>query len=353
VAQYPRADQLPDQIELEPGQYYVTAHSNNEKPADFDNPYYYGESVLFTIISGSQQNVNVNCELANTIVTIVYSDQVKANYIDYSTTVSTSAGSLVFAKDETRAGYFRTLPMTISALLTWQKGDGTTANKTLSGTIPDPQPKRKYEIHIDASSADGSAFLQINLDSLPGSTQIVNINENENPIPGSIPEGGLIISEIMANPLALDDTEGEWFEIYNTLNQPVDLFHLVIRKNTTEQHIVNAHVEIGPHAFLSLARTAGALGSPEYIYGTSLSLNNTGAILSLYNYGTDGTDGSLICAIDYSGNLFPEPNGASLSLSPLLLNYTAALSGDSWCASVTAYSTGDRGTPGTANDVCQ
>ena len=61
---------MPEEIELEQGQYYVTAHSNNDLPAAFENPYYYGESVLFTIIPGGQQSVTVNCELANTMITI-------------------------------------------------------------------------------------------------------------------------------------------------------------------------------------------------------------------------------------------------------------------------------------------
>ncbi len=354
VKQFARASEVPDEIELEPGSYYVTAHSNNDIPAAFNNPYYYGESSVFSITSGAQQNVTVNCELANTVVTIIYSDRVKANFTDYTTTVSTSAGSLVFTKDETRAGYFRTLPINISVLLKWQKDDGSTGTKTLSGAISDPQPKRKYEIHIDAASAEGSAFLQINLDSLPGATQIVQINEGQSPVPGTISEGALIISEIMFDPLSLNDTEGEWFEIYNTTSFPIDLYHIVISKSatSTDRHVINSHIEIGPSGFIVLSRTVTAVESPDYVYGTPVNLNNTNSTLSLHNYGTDGTDGTLICSINYTASGFPSAQGSSLSLSPALMNYTAATDGKSWCLSVSTYSTGDKGTPGKANDTC-
>jgi Domain of unknown function (DUF4493)/Lamin Tail Domain len=352
VMVFQRAEEVPDEIALDPGQYFVTAHSNNDLPAAFSNPYYYGESTLFTITPGGQETVTVNCELANTMVTIVYSDQVRANYTDYVTTVSTSAGSLVYTRDETRSGYFRPLPMNISVLLTWQRDDGTMDTKTLNGTIPDPQPKRNYEIHIDAASADGAAFIQINLDSLVGAVEIVNINDDGTSVPGIFAEGDLLITEIMYDPDALDDSDGEWFEVYNNTGGSVDLHQVVIRKNDTDEHVVTGNITIPSHGYVVLARTANAAPASGYLYGTSISLNNTGAILSLHNYGTDGSNGSLICSINYGSTGFPDATGASICLSPTLLNYASSVSGDSWCVSATPFSTGDLGTPGTQNDTC-
>jgi hypothetical protein len=350
---FQRASEIPVEIELDPGQYYVTAHSNNNVPAAFENPYYYGETPLFTISPGGQESVTVNCELANTMVTIVYSEQLRINYSDYSATVSTSAGSLTFTRDETRAGYFQPLPMTISVVLTWQKDDGSTATKTLTGGIPDPQPRKNYEIHIDAASADGSAFLQIFLDETVVSVEIVDINETTTPATGVYNSGDLLITEIMYDPAILGDSEGEWFEIYNNTDQAVDLDQVVIRKNGTESHIINAQVQLGAHEYYVLSRTEGAvIATNKYIYGSSISLNNTGANLALCNYGTDGTNGSVICSVDYSAEGFPGASGASICLSPALLNVTDAMSGDSWCVSVTAYNTGDLGTPGAENDPC-
>jgi len=158
VLLFEKASEMPAEIELEIGSYYVTANSNNNLPAAFENPYYYGESGLFTLIAGSSQTVSVNCELANTMVSVVYSDNVKSNFTNYVTTISSSAGSLTFTSSETRAGYFQPLPLNISATLTRQKSDGSIENITLTGTIASPQPKKHYEIHVDAAGGNGKVL---------------------------------------------------------------------------------------------------------------------------------------------------------------------------------------------------
>jgi hypothetical protein len=352
VMQFAHASEIPDEIDIEPGEYYVTAHSNNNLPAAFENPYYYGETPRFTISSGNQQTVTVNCQLANTIVTILYSDQVRNNFTDFATTVSNLAGSLVYQKDEIRAGYFQPLPLTISVALTWQKDDGSSVNKTLSGTISNPLARKKYEIHVDAAAMEGMATFQINVDESADTPEIVYISDTDPTVPVIINAGDLLITEIMADPDALSDSEGEWFEIYNNTNHTIDLHHIVIRKNTTDEHIINSSVLLPAHEFYLLARTDIAISGSKYIYGTSISLNNTGASLSISNFGSDGTDGSVICSINYAAAEFPDAMGASISLSPLHLNYTDALSGNSWCVSTSEYSTGDLGTPGIQNDPC-
>ena len=52
------ASAMPDSIEIAPGNYYVEAHSDNDLPAAFENPYYYGVSEVFTISSNLQQTVS-------------------------------------------------------------------------------------------------------------------------------------------------------------------------------------------------------------------------------------------------------------------------------------------------------
>jgi hypothetical protein len=289
--------------------------------------------------------------MANTRVAIVYSDQVKSTFSDYSTTVSTSAGSLVFARDEIRAGYFQPMPITISVTLTWSKQDGTNGTKTLTGSIPSPQPRKSYEIHVNASS-DGSAGIQINLDESMDPVEIVYITDNDNPISGVIKSGDLLITEIMYDPVAMADAGGEWFEIYNNTGATIDLHQLVIRKNATEQHIIDENILIPSHEYYVLSRTDTAVSGNKYVYGTAISLNNTGALLALYNYGTDGNDGSVIFAVNYGDDGFPSGTGASICLLPSLLNYIDAAKGDSWCVSTSVYSTGDRGTPAVLNDPC-
>jgi hypothetical protein len=131
----------PASIELEAGDYYVAAYSKNNLPAAFANPYYYGESELFSLDVGSTRIVSVNCELANVMVSVIFSENLKKNFTNLSCSVSSSEGSLVFSREETRAGYFKPLPLSITATLTREKSDGTSEIKTLSGSIAAPQQK--------------------------------------------------------------------------------------------------------------------------------------------------------------------------------------------------------------------
>jgi len=352
VLVFEKAADMPEEIQLETGDYYVTAFSDNDLPAAFENPYYYGKSEIFTIAPNNPQTVVVNCELGNTIVSVIYSNNVKNYYSDFTTTVSSASGSLTYGKDETRSGYFRPLPLTIHVNLTWQGPDGILKSKTLTGSIPDPKPKRKYEIHVNASEGGGSSTLMINLDESSGPVEIVDITDSEQDPEGVLKSGDLLITEIMYDPTALADAAGEWFEIYNTTDQTLDLQNLVIEKNETDRHLINESITLSPKSYLVLSRTENAVAGNYYVYGTGISLNNTGAILSVSNYGTDGTDGTTICSVDYGAQDFPSATGASICLNPLFLTPQGEVTGSSWCVSKSVYGTGDMGTPGITNDIC-
>ena len=353
VRVFAKASELPAEVELDIGEYYVAAHSDNNLPAAFENPYYYGESERFTINAGTTQSVTVNCELANAMISVIYSDNVRSTFVNYSTTVSSSEGSLTFVKDEIRAGFFQPLPLSISATLTFEKPDGSLENKILTGTIPAPQPKKHYEIHVDASAASGAAGISIILDENTDPVEIVQITDNNTtPVAGDIQQGDLLITEIMYDPTALSDTEGEWLELFNNTNHAIDLNNLVIRKNDTEYHIIEGPLILGAYGYIVLARASNATAGSNYLYNTDITLNNTGAILSLCNFGTDGTNGTVISSVNYGADGFPDATGASICLDPDKLSLAEMMLGESWCSSATAYNTGDLGTPGSVNDNC-
>jgi hypothetical protein len=111
---------------------------------------------------------------------------------------------------------------------------------------------------------------------------------------------------------------------------------------------------MSPGAYFVLQRADSAtLVQNRYNYGSGILLPNTGAVLSIYNPGTETEPGALIFSVDYAAAGFPDQAGASISLDPVLSNPADALLGASWCVSSSAYSTGDLGTPGMANDPCQ
>ncbi len=348
---FDKASEMTEFIELPSGTYFIVAHSGNQKPAAFDNPYYYGRTENITIANNDQKTVIVNCELANCVVSIVYSDQVKNSFTNYQTVIRRGTDSLVFSATETRAGYFDPGDLDIKATLNYLKGSEP-ATKILTGTISNAQPKKHYEIRVDAVPDNSGAAIQINLDDSVDSTEIIALIEDVDVLEGTVPEGGLIISEIMANPAALDDATGEWFEIYNALQKAVNLKNLVLRRDEANIHIISEPIIVLPGQCYALARNDTSFEGPKYVYGTSITLTNTSARLSISNYGTDGTDGSEIFSVTYGGSGFAVPNGASLSLNPLHLNAVDAQSGNWWCTATSEYNTGDYGTPGKTNDNC-
>lgn len=352
VLQFDKASEVPEQVSLDPGQYYVAAHSNNNLPAAFDNPYYYGKSDVFSINPGSTTAVTVNCALANTIVSVIYTESLREKYSDYTATVSTSAGSLIYKRDEVRMGYFQPLPINISVHLQYKDNDGKTQEKTISGIIPAPEARKKYEVRVESADVRGTGTFGIIVDETTVPVEIVNITDHELPFSGVFLPGELLITEIMYDPTSIPDAEGEWFEIYNNTNRNVDLYQVVIRKNDNDSHIINSSIMLSPHQYYVCSRTKNAVSVENYVYGTSISLNNTGASLSLNNYGTNGTDGSQICLVNYGADGFPSGTGASIILSPDLFSNSLMVLGSSWCRSSSNYNTGDKGTPGSANDIC-
>jgi hypothetical protein len=353
ILEFNKASDIPDEVSLDAGQYYVTAHSNNNLPAAFDNPYYYGKSEIFKIDPGRTQSITVNCTLANTIVAVIYTQSLKDHYSDYTATVSTSAGSLVYNKDETRMGYFQPLPIEITVKLKYQDNDGAIQEKTIAGVIPTPEARKKYEVKIESSEVRGKGSFGIVVDESTVPVETVTITDNDLAVSGVYKSGELLITEIMYDPAGVPDANGEWFEIYNNTNHDADLYQVVIRKNSTESHIINSSVLLAPHQYFVCARSADAVSVEKYNYGTSISLTNTGASLSLYNYGTNGSDGSQICLVNYGANGFPSGTGVSICLSPDLLSASYIASGSSWCNSSSTYNTGDKGTPGAPNDACK
>ncbi len=163
--QFDRAGDLPPEIELPTGIYRVVAYSDNEAVAEFENPYYYGQSELFSIDKEELKVITVTCTLANMMVTVTYSENVINTFDSYSTTVQSDAGGqVVFNETETREAHFQVSPLSIEATLTYNKTDGSVLTKTFTASITDPQPKTHYDIQVDAVVQDGQIVINLILD---------------------------------------------------------------------------------------------------------------------------------------------------------------------------------------------
>ncbi|MBN1951196.1 MAG: DUF4493 domain-containing protein [Bacteroidales bacterium] len=344
---YPRAAELPETIELPAGSYYVIAHSNNSAPAAFENEYYSGTSETFTIREGETTEVSLTCSLANIRVTVVYDASVISRFESYETTVSNSGGSLTFSSDEIRAGYFDEGPLAIVAGLLYTDEAGALRELSLTGSIPDATPGKHYEIAISVSAENGSGSIAILVDE-SFETEVVSITDEELPMSGE-----LLITEIMYNPSAIGDAEGEYIEITNVSTETVNLQGLVIRRGSTnDTHVISEDLPLAPGGVLLLGRSAGAAAEVDYVY-SNISLLNSGDVIYLNHYGTDGINGEVICRVDYGASGFPGSlTGQSVQLDPAVKDVNDALLGSNWCASGTTFLAGDYGTPGEANTNC-
>ena len=158
----------------------------------------------------------------------------------------------------------------------------------------------------------------------------------------------ILITEIMLNPLAVDDGDGEWFEIYNPGSSAVDLHGWIIRDDGGESHTIDngGPLLIEPGAF----RVLGNQGDPaanggypaDYVYN-GITLDEGGDELVL-------SDGILeIDRVDFDGGIeFPNPEGASIQLINFTLDNNL---GNSWSAAGAREpnydgSAGDLGSPG-------
>jgi hypothetical protein len=201
----------------------------------------------------------------------------------------------------------------------------------------------------------GTASFQVVKDSAEVLVEVVEVtDQSPGDNGGATGYGDLLITEIMNDPAILSDTEGEWFELYNNSSEAINLQNLILDRDDTYRHTITDSIILQPGEYHVLARTATATGvASAYVYGSDISLTNSGAVLSIFREGTETEPGPLIFSVDYGAAGFPAATGASISLDPILLNATDAVLGSSWCISTSAYGTGDLGTPGMVNDPCQ
>lgn len=155
--------------------------------------------------------------------------------------------------------------------------------------------------------------------------------------------GELVITEVMANPKLLPDTDGEWFEVL--ANASVDLNGVNVLLGTSKSTISPpdcVRLAAGEYAVLAGSSDAGV---PNVRATFTVSLTNSGFILSLFS-GDAGIDSATVpAALD----------GISWQLDPAKTNATDNDDPLNFCRATTRFGdpdAGDYGSPGAANPAC-
>lgn len=162
--------------------------------------------------------------------------------------------------------------------------------------------------------------------------------------------GDVIFTEIMQNPNAVLDSNGEYVEIYNTTNNTIDLEGWVIKDDATatEAHtITNLTIAANGYAVLGLDANSSTNGGYTNDHQYSL--------ISLGN-GADGLilecSGTVIDQVIWDGGTtFPDPTGKSMELKTNKYTSTDNDDGANWYEATTSFGAGDFGTPGAQNSL--
>jgi len=178
---------------------------------------------------------------------------------------------------------------------------------------------------------------------------------------GAWAEGDLVIIEIMSNPQAVSDANGEWFEIYNASERDVYLNGVLITSTVdSDYHMIESEdlitLAAGELMVLGVDEDSATNGdvSVDYEYSDVILSNESDDLLLMA--------GELVLdqVVWDDGATMPDVSGASMTLDPWVYLDTEMFTGhidndnpELWCDAIVAWSTrADYGSPGTLNEYC-
>ena len=149
----------------------------------------------------------------------------------------------------------------------------------------------------------------------------------------------------MADPDAVNDSKGEWFEVYASAD--VDLNGLLIGTLTPDEKLETSKcLRVAANSYAVFARETDPLvngGLSNVLSSFTFALVNSvssGIVIGSSN----GTDVTVLHSVTYSS----ATKGKSTALDPSCLGGACEL----WCDGDMAYGDGDLGTPGMENSTC-
>lgn len=176
VAEYSRFDKMPAELELGAGAYTIQVSKGTETAAAFDAPYFSGKKE-FTIVKDMTTPVEVTAAMANSRVTIDYSDDFLQTYKDYTLSLKTNKMELplVYEKGESRPMYFLSDASGTKLEIAMELVNvyGKTVNYTATTTIK-PKQWAKLTVCTDEKGLNGIA-IDVTLNDETKETIYVNI----------------------------------------------------------------------------------------------------------------------------------------------------------------------------------
>lgn len=182
-----------------------------------------------------------------------------------------------------------------------------------------------YLKRFSARAVCALAFMCIGI--TPSYTQAASVTE-------------LLITEVMANPLAVGDSSGEWFELFNPTSTAVELSGITLFDLGSNRHEISpdASLLVNPGEYFVMARNGNFDSNggftADYVYGSDFSLGNSDDEIIFADL-----SGELL-RLDYTSGF--APSGASMEL------ISSSMLQENFTVSSSVYGLGDLGTPGSA-----
>jgi PKD repeat protein len=228
---------------------------------------------------------------------------------------------------------FTDLSINSPASWSWTFDGGTPSSSQMQNPVVTYNTAGIYDVQLIATNSAGSNTVL--------KTSYITVSE---PFTGT-----LMITEIMQNPFAVNDTYGEWFEFYNPTNNPINLNGWKIKDSGSDLHTITGSLIVPSKGFavLGISSNPGNNGNYtcNYQYSTFF-LGNADDEIILIDPSNNEID-----RVEYDGGPnWPDPNGASMV-------FTGTPSSDNndyhnWTTATVremsfAGTTGDKGSPGT------
>ena len=153
-------------IDLYSGHYKAEGWAGVKSAASWEDRWFEGVEE-FDVTKGETTNVELSCKIQNTLVSVVYDASADEVISDYTMTVGSTAGELVFEGNDERKGYY-IMPEGETSMKYTLKGKLSNGEEyARSATIENVKPSTEYRLTVRYTGENeelGGAFLTIEVD---------------------------------------------------------------------------------------------------------------------------------------------------------------------------------------------
>ena len=153
--------EFPTDQQFKVGDYHFEAYYGNIEDEGFEKPYYYGDQNI-KVTDGGTTKVALTAALANTMVSVSYTEAFTKYMTAYSAELHSDGGAYIYYDGaETRPAYLR--PGTVSLNVTVTKPNGKTA--TLQAAKFTGKPRYHHHVTVDLNNGEvGDVVMVITFD---------------------------------------------------------------------------------------------------------------------------------------------------------------------------------------------